>query len=254
MATINLWEVYCTIDEAYKQVWSISKPTVCPDNNNHAISINPGPKIINHISEKKVKIVEEDGVTQGIYKLHGFTRNIPEGNIGNVSSYIHTWKYPITLSNGWFIATAAMEGDRIDCVVAENLTIGVISAPVNSGDSIISVSPTVISHLYKGYDITITDGTNIDKLGEVIDIDSANSAITVDNASLHTYSPFSPTYVKMGVKVIEDFEIPVGKQRYAFAEKKVGGKYIPEYIPVVLKYTNNSGNAKVFTYNMEYLY
>ena len=252
--TIKLWEVYCTNEELYKRVWSTTQPTTCPDNNSHSISINPGPKILNSISEKKVKIVEEDGLTQGIYKLHGFTRNIPSGNVGNVSSFVHTWKYPITLSNGWFISTNEMEGDIIDCVVAENLTIGVITAPVNYGDSILSVSPTVIPHLYNGYTITITDGVNTDKLGEVTELDSANNIVIVENTSTHSYSPLSPTYVNMGVKVIENFGIPIGKQRYAFAEKKIGGKYIPKDIPVVVKYTNNSGNAKTFIYNMEYLY
>lgn len=254
MSSVNLWEVYCSIEELYKQVWSITPPTVCPDNKNHAISLNPGPKILSTISDRKVKIIEEDGITQGIYKLHGFTQQIPQSDVGNVSSFVHVWNYPITLSNGWFMSTDAMEGDMINCVVAEDTTVGVITEQVSPGDFIITVSPNVISHIYKGYEISLYDGINTDKLGEVIDIESSNSLITVQNSAINNFSPLSPTYVKIGVKVIENLTIPVGKLRYAFAEKKVGGKYIPADIPVVVKYTNNSGNAKVFSYNIEYLY
>lgn len=252
--TVKQWEVYCTVEESYKRVWSIDAPTKCPDNITHAISTNPGPRITNYVSNKKVKIIEEDGETQGIYKLHGFTREIPEGNVGDVSTFTHTWKYPITLSNGWFISTNDMKGDIIDCVVADNLTIGVISSPVNIGDSNVSVSSTVIPNLFNGYTLTLTDGVNIDNMGEVVELNNGNNIVTVENNSQHYYSPLSPTYVKMGVKVIENFSIPAGEQRYAFAEKKIGGKYIPKDIPVVIKYTNNTGNSKVFMYNIEYLY
>ena len=251
---VKEWEVYCTVEELYKRVWSIEAPTKCPDNSTHSISTNPGPKIINYVSDKKVKIIEEDGITQGIYKLHGFTRDIPSGPVGNVTTFTHIWKYPITLSNGWFISTNEMVGDKIDCVVAENLKIGIITNPVNIGDSNVSVSPTVIPNLYNGYVFTLTDGVNTDYMGEVIDLNNGNNVVTLENTSTHFYSPLSPTYVEMGVKVIENFSIPAGKQRYAFAEKKIGGKYIPKNIPMVIKYTNNTGNSKVFMYNIEYLY
>ena len=255
MSEIFLWEVYCITDSAYKEVWSISEPTTCPDNNQHTISSTPPPRILNTIKSNTVKIDEEaDGTTQGIYKFKGFQIDIPSGSPGNVTTSVTTLNYPITLINGWFIAHDDMCGDQINLSVADNTVIGAIASPVYSGNTEIIVTGTVIDNIYKGYYMSLTDGVNLNSLGEVIDIDYVNSKIIVENEAVNNFSPLSPTYVLMTVKVIENFSIPVTNMRYAFAEKKVGGKYLPANTPWYIKYTNNSGNAKTFCYNLEYLY
>lgn len=254
MSIVNLWEVYCVTEAAYKTVWSIEQPTLCPTNSADTISTNPGPRIIQTISNDKVKIIEEDGVTQGIYKFHGYSKDIPSGPQGNVTTITHTWHYPITILDGWFISETGTRMDKIDMTVAEDTVIGAITSPVYPGNTEISVTSTVFTNLSKGYYVNITDGVNINQLGEVIAIDAQNGKITVCDPATQTFSPLSPTYVRMTVKVIEDFYVPSEKMRYAFAEKKVGGKYIPTGIPLKIKYANQNGNAKTFVYNMEYLY
>lgn len=252
---ICLWEVYCQTDSIYREVWSLIEPTTCPDNNQHTISTSPPPRIINTIKSNKVKIIEEsDGPTQGIYKFKGYTIDIPSGPIGNVTTRLYTFPYPITLINGWFIAHDGMEGDCVELTVADNTVIGAIAAPLYSGNTEIIVTSTVIDNLYKGYYVSVTDGVNLDELGQCVDIDIINSKITVETAASNSFSPLSPTYVMLAVKVVENFSIPVANQRYAFAEKKVGGKFLPANIPVNVRYTNYSGNAKTFCYNIEYLY
>ena len=252
--SVNEWEVYCLTDSVYRTVWNTTEPTTCPDNNAHTISTNPPPRIIQTIENQRVKIIEEDGITQGTYKFKGYCYNIPAGNVGNVSTFLHTWKYPISLLNGWFISSDDMSGDKIDFTVADNSVIGAIGAPVYAGNTEITVTSTVLENISKGFFVNITDGVALDDLGEVVDINTANSTITVDTAATQTFSPLSPTYVRTTIKVIEDFSIPVTNQRYAFAEKKVGGKFLPKNTPVNVRYTNNSGNAKTLCYNMEYLY
>lgn len=252
--TVYEWELYCTTEGAYKNTFSVVEPTTCPTNSAHTISTDPGPRVIDEISSQQFKLIEQDGVTQGIYKFRGSKQNIPSQTPGTVNTFTHQWSYPITLLNGWFISTDDMVGDIVECTVAENTIIGAITQPVYVGNTVISVTPTVTKNLYEGYYVNITDGVNLSNLGECINIDSGNSTITVSTPSTNNFSPLSPTYVRMTVGVIDNFQIPVGKQRYAFAEKKVGGKYIPSDIPIHIKYTNNTGNAKVYAYNMEYLY
>ena len=257
--TIYNWELYCATEQTYKTVWSPTQPTVCPTNDAHTIVTNPGPKIIQTIMNNNVKIIEEDGVTQAIYKFRGFPdppyiQNIPSGNVGNVTIETHSWPYPITLLNGWFIATENMVGDSIDATVGENSVIGVITAPVTPGQTVIPVTSTVFNNLYKGFFVSITDGVQTNLLGECVSLNSGNSTITVATPVSNTFSPLSPTYVRLTVKVVENMHILVGNQRYSFAEKKLGGKYIPSNVPIRVKYTNNSGNAKCFSYNMEYMY
>lgn len=251
---VHEWEVYCTTDSVNRSVWAPDMPTLCPDNINHTISTDPPPRIIQIVSDRMVKIIEEDGVTQGIYKFKGYKKQIPAGTPGNVTTILHTFPFPISLINGWFIAKDDMEDDTINLTVAEDMVIGAIAAPVYTGNSEITVTSTVIDNIYKGYNLKITDGVNSNDLGQVLDINVENSTLTLENPAANTFNPLSPSYILMSVNVIEDFHIPVGKQRYAFAEKKVGGKYLPAGIPISVKYTNNSGNAKTFAYNMEYLY
>jgi hypothetical protein len=130
----------------------------------------------------------------------------------------------------------------------------VISAPVYAGNTTINVTSTVTDNLNSGYYVNITDGVNNDLLGEVIDINAISGNITVETAATNSFSPLSPTYVQMTVKIADCLCINVGGLRYAFAEKKLGGKYIPKNTPLYIHYTNNSGNAKTFTYHLEYLY
>lgn len=253
--TVYYWEVYCTTDSKYEFVWSPTEPTTCPTNAAHTISTNPGPIIKQTISDHTVALKEEiDGETQGIYKLRGYIQNVPSGTPGNVTTLTHTFPYPITLMNGWFISTEANKDDCFDVSVADNTIVGAIAAPVYSGNSTVTVTSTVLDNVYKGYYITLTDGVNADDMGEVISIDPGNSQITCTNSSTNNYNPLSPTYVQMTVKVMEKFHINLGGTRYAFAEKKIGGKYIPSNIPINIHYTNSNGNAKVFSYNFEYMY
>lgn len=255
LQTIYKWEVYCTTTSSYQEVWATIEPTTCPINNTHSISINPGPRIIDHISESEVKIKEEDGVTQQVYKLQGFKLDIPSGNVGDVTTTTHQWNdYPISLLDGWFYSGVDQLGDEINVTAAENKIIGAIGAPVYSGNTQITVSGTVLENLYLGYEFGLTDGGNVNMLGEVTSINSVDSIVTVQNAATNTFSPLSPTYVMMTAKVLEDIYISCPCVKYGFAEKKVGGKYIPAGIDLNIKYTNNSGNSKIFYYNIAYLY
>jgi hypothetical protein len=245
------WEVYCTTENQYKYTWSPFTPTVCPTNASHPISSNP--KIIRSISDTMVKIKEEDKyATQGIYQFRCYHVDIPESDAGNVYSFDMTWPRPVTLMTGWFYSTECNIGDILNANVTA--TVGAIVAPLYTNTSIITTTSTVFENLYQGYSVHVTDLTNFDTLGEALTVDSANSQVICEKPSSHTYSPLSPTYVQMTSRVIRDMYIPVGNQRYAFAEKKIGGRSLPANIPITLNYTNNSGNAKTFTYYVEILY
>ena len=252
--TLYLWEVYCTTTSTYQKVWLETEPTTCPVNSSHTISTNPGPKIIDEIKENKVRIIEEDGITQGLYKFEGHKITIPSGPSGNVTTRIHNWPFPITLMNGWFNSTNEHIDDEINVTVADGTIIGALQAPLYAGNSTMVVSSTVIDNIYLGYRLDVTDGVNLNDLGYIIDIDNGNAEVTMSESATNTFSPLSPTYVRLTVPVIENFHIPTQNNRYAFAEKKVGGKYIPANTDLCLHYTNNSGNVKALAYNIEILF
>ncbi len=253
--TVYQWEVYCLSTQSYQLVWDTIEPTTCPENASHTISTNPGARIVDKVSHEQVKITEEEALpTQGIYKCKGHKMPIPTGNVGDVTILNVTWPYPITLMNGYFISTDSMVTDEINVWIAPNTTIGAIIAPVYSGNSVISVTSTVLDNIYRGWCVNITDGVHNDVLGECIEMNVGNSTITCMNTATHNFNPLSPTYVQMTPKLVEDICILAGGIRYPFAEKKIGGRSIPKGAIMQIRYTNNTGNAKTFIFFTEYLY
>lgn len=253
--TVYLWEVYCLSTSTYQQVWNTIEPSTCPENAAHTISTNPGPRIIGQVSQNQVKITEEEALpTQGIYKFRGHKMSIPSGTIGNVTTLDVTWNYPITLLNGYFIANNEMVSDEINVWIAPHTTIGAIGAPVSAGHTDIIVTSTVFDNLYKGWNVNITDGVNNDDLGECIQLDSGNATIVCETPAAHSFSPLSPTYVQMTPRLVDNCVVVAPHVLYPFAGKKIGGRSIPQGIPMQIRYTNNTGNSKNFVFFTEYLY
>ena len=61
----------------------------------------------------------------------------------------------------------------------------------------------------------------------------------------------TPTYVQQTVRIIDDMYINVAAAKMSFAEKKMGGKALPAGIQLLVQYTNRTGGAKKFAYNIE---
>jgi hypothetical protein len=172
MSTLNKYRIYCVTDDTQEFSWSETAPTTCPTNTAHTIDAD-SIVIIETREENVVEVKEElGGTTNGNYKIRGYKKTIPAGTSGNVSTFLHTWPRPVTLMNGWFNGTIEQEGDCFDVSIADNTTIGVISAPVYAGNTTINVTSTVTDNLNSGYYVNITDGVNNDLLGEVIDINA----------------------------------------------------------------------------------
>jgi hypothetical protein len=252
-AIVKRWRVYCTTESKYETVWSDTEPTTCPyDPINHTIDVSKTASI-ETISENMVKIQEELVATQGIYKFRGYNFTIPAGTPGDVTQYDVTWKRPVTLLNGEFDSETLHIGDKISAVVIPPTPIGAITATVNPGDTVIQASPTVFDHIYNGYNVYLTDGVNLNSLGECMSIDSIAGTITVETAAVNTFSPVTPSYIQIDVPVVENLNVKKSRT-YEFARKKVGGKLFDSGVIFRIYYTNNSGSEKEFSFNFEYLY
>ncbi len=254
--TVYYWEVYCTTDSKYEYIWSDTEPTTCPINNGHTISSSPGPRVIDEISNNQVRFKEEEVPTKGYYRFKGYCDAIPESiPTGNITSIDMTWPYAVSILEGWFYTPENSKGDKIDCLIAEDTIIGAIGANVSNTDTTFVVSPTVLENLEIGWHVNLFNGIITDDVGECIDKNTISSTITVSDppSNAYTTSPLT-TYVRMTVPTITDLHIVKPFDKYAFAQKKHGSRYIPAGTTVKIKYTNNEGNAKNFAYNLEYLY
>jgi hypothetical protein len=252
MTTVYKYRVSCAT-HGYVYVWSETEPTVCP--NNYGDTIYPAQTVIvDKVETNTVAIKEETIPTQGYFRSVGFSQNITDATPGSLTTFNHSWPYRTSLLEGWFFATSAQIGDYVEVFAAPNTPVGAIAAPVSAGATTFSVTGTVIPNCALGYSIKLSDGVNVDDCGEIISMNSSTNQITVQTATTHSFSPLSPTYVLLTVKVIEGFYINVGEQKYEFARKKVGGKTIPPNVPISIIYHNVSGGTKKFCYNMEILY
>lgn len=115
----------------------------------------------------------------------------------------------------------------------------------------IPLTTTTAGYVNLGYYIKITDGTNTDDLGRVIH--KTTNSIFTENAPSNTYLAVTPTYVKMTVKVLKDFEIHHARQ-YIIGESKLGGSAIPAKTIVCIEYENNHNTDVEFVGEVEYLY
>lgn len=248
--TLYYWQVWCATDSKYEYVWLETMPTVCPVNNSHTISTNPGPTQLKTVSANNVKIIEEEKTeTQGIYQFTGYCKNIPSG-VGWSSSTV-SWPRTVTILNGWFNPTEDNKGDYINGNISA--IVGIITNVIDGNSLIIPVNSTVINNVYKGYNLHVTNFVTLDHLGEVTKIFTGNSSVLVSRSPTHVYSPYSPTYVKVTAKLLTNMYMPT-VDKYEFAQKKIGGRSLPANTSVSIDYYNVDGNAKLFHYYSEILY
>jgi hypothetical protein len=255
------YRIQCTTTNTKQCEWlDINDPPLnyCPRNSEHTVDLG-SLAIVDTVTTTEIKIQEEEKIhTQGIYKFQGFDRVIPSGNIGDVTAVSVSWPRDVSIINGWFYSTQDNIGDRVDANV--NATAGYVTANISANTSTFFVNNTVLDNIYKGYNVKITDFiSKSDILGEVLSINTANSTITTTNNTINSYNTLAvyggfTTYIQMTSRVIQDLKVNCPCVRYAFAEKKLGGRHLPANTPIVLNYTNNSGNTKNFTFNIEHLY
>lgn len=249
MTTIYQWRIRCTTDNKFEYVWNPDKPTKCPSNINHAID-STKTTVVDRIDPNFIRIQEESTPTGNNFKIE--TKVLTSPGVG-ISKLDIRWPFPVSIFSASFVGTTDHVGDVFNVDVSPNTTIGVLTANVSTGDTILNVTPTVIEYLNIGRKVKISDGTNVNNLGYVININEANNQITVDTAVVNNFSATSPTYVIMTVKLIEDFEIGPPWE-YEFAKRKIGGTYVPANTLIQLSYDNKTNTPKKLIFAIEFTY
>lgn len=247
--TIYHWRVYCNTESQNVYGWSETEPNYCFHNNTH--EINPlSISMIEGISPNEFMLKEEHTPTGGNFRCTSYKLVCPPG----ISYHDYSFPHPITALTTTVQSTPDLIDDIVEVTVAPNTIIGVLTANISSGTSIIPVSSTVLQYLMIGYYITINDTNITNSLGRVLSIDKVNSTITVETATVNSFVASSPCYIKMGVKYVDNWVIGPTTQ-YIIGEGKVGGTYIPANKIIRISYTNNSPSATKSLYAiLEFLY
>lgn len=232
------YRIWCVTDARW-EYWYLTaddpEPTTCPTNTAHDVNLSSVDEV-DRRATNDVTIVEETTRTGGYFQ----TTTMHLDAVANTTTTADmSWPFPVSAYVVSFTSTSVHEGDCVNMYVAPDTVIGAIAAPVAIDDTVLTVTSTVTQNAKIGFLISITDGVNVDQLGRVLGVDKNLSQITVETAATHAFSPASPTYVRMSVQYVRDYEIgPAAHQ--VIGDSKIGATYIPANTIVRVAYENKS--------------
>lgn len=251
MTTVYKYRIYCSTDSKYEFAWAETEPATCPTNTAHTIDASK-TTIVETNKADLIEIKEETTPTGRHYQIS--MGKITAAAVSSTTTVNWSRPFPISALSILFNAAPANIGDGLEVHVGPDTIIGTIAVNVAVDDLIIEVSQTVMDNIALGYWVKIDDGVNNQDLGRVTNVDTVNSRITIENKVTDAYVVATPTYIKMTVKIIWDFEIFCDGY-HKIGDSKIGGSYIPANTNISILYTNNDGvSTKDFIAYVEYLY
>lgn len=249
--TLYYYKIYCNTDGQYEYIWSDTSPTVCPVNNTHSVNLS-SVSIEDQISENIVKIKEEHVPTGENFMSENVCIQGETGpDVWTQNDF--SFPFPISVMSVKFVSTDDHYLDQVNTCVGPNTIIGAIGASCPTGATGCVVSSTVIDNMMIGYSVNLFDGSTSEDVGRCLDVDSNTSTITWETPTTQSFSPLTPTYVRMTVYTVNNYVIGPAS-RYVIGEDKIGGSYVPTNTLVRVGYKNNSNYAKVLYVQIEYLY
>ena len=242
---INKYRVYCNDEAGYAYTWESVEPTVCPNNNGHTINTSL-TTIIQTVSTSTIKAEEN---SDGYFETTHVELNVPSGTPGDLSEHDVAWPMDILLWRTLITPTADMIGDYISVVASPETTIGVLTAPVTGGTTVLNVNSTVTANIWRGFLVNIFDGVNKDFLGRCTNVNSGAGTITVETATVNSFDAGSA--VQIGVYVLKNIYV-ADTSTIDIGTKGFKGKNITAGMKLRVRYINNSGTSKTVRWRPEY--
>jgi hypothetical protein len=202
--------------------------------------------VIDTTQVNEVSIKTEEVKTAGNFKTTSLSLNIP-GNTTSIMTFVKP--YRISVLEFTFRITSLHSYDIINAYIGKNTTVGILASNAYINNTSITVSNSVIDNIYVGYDLTVSDGTNTNFLGEVLTI--SGNVLTFVKPMANNF--LVGNYVIMSVKPVDNFVLG-HEGLYNIGASKRGASGIPANTIISLEYTNTSSNIKTFTLNLDYLY
>lgn len=245
--TVNNYRLFCNTENKFVTVWGEIKPTFCPNNKQDLIDLS-SITIIDSVNSNSVNIIQHTDGIQGLYRVESKSLFIPSRQ--TVSEDV-TYDIPISILSMTFTTTKQNTGDMINCYIAPNTTIGFITNNISNGDTIIHVSPTVITNIKRGYVVTITNGTIILNMGECISINTVNNTIKCNIQSNSNIN--AGAFLQITVHNVKNFLVGPPSS-ISFNSKTLESTLIPANTIMRIVYQNNSNIDTMFYRMLEFYY
>jgi len=156
---------------------------VCPEDAGHPVNPNSASTV--EIKLPNEVVIQQSSVNYKTPLLVGQVLTVAAGETGTAD---FVWKIPITVKNVKGIFTQSNTGDTFDFVTNPDYTVGLLSAGVGIGDTVLPVTQTVLNYVKPGFTITLTEGVTSNVLDEIISIDANAMTITVATPTTDAFS------------------------------------------------------------------
>lgn len=254
---INIWQIYCITESVFVSgpLFNGQNCTTCFHNTSHTVNPDSVSLLYNINPNTTIISTQDPGQTNGNYKCIRKIINIPSGTIGQITSQVTKFNYPVGLLSFNIDVNIINIGDMFECVIMPAINGGIIGLStinINAGDKIISIPSSVIGYFSIGYiPVFINSSTGFrEEETEIISININNGTITL---AVGVSSSFpSGSYISFITKKIETYYMN------SVANRDVGNFLRSALLPISakaeLRYTNNSTTAKTFVYGVNMLY
>lgn len=198
-------------------------------------------------------IIQDKGYTGGNPMVQGMGGFCDKNMTTNFQA---SWPFIVCIMCIRFNILPIHVGDEINVTVCPDSYLSDISSDISIGTTQITLDTLTNEYgitVQKGYFVKITDGTNTENLGRIIDVDTNNKIITVEVATTNGYTSSTPTQILLSIHTVLNLKLN-GPGFSTVGDDKITGCVLPANCPVSFKYTNNSDTTKDFYANLEYLY
>ena len=251
------YKVYCTTEGKWVETGFLeSPPTKCPIDGSHDIDLDSITEI--ETRESNVMITKEDeSGTQGIWK----SKNVEmQCSASTVSWKTMSFAYPVRVYDMIVYPSAENIGDHFEVFAPYNIDIGsatgnasdsLILEDLSIGDSVIKVSPVLLSSVKIGFQSRIQDTNGYNDLGEIIS--KTNESITVSKPLTKEYKVSDSSKILFSNERIQKHRI-MNAQNIHIGSGKRGGTLLPSNTVIMIKYYNSTDSTKTFfgTFGMDY--
>ena len=231
---INKYQIYCNTESDWIEGWSNVEPTTCYNNTSHSVNLHSVQEL-ESVSNSQVKIIEDTAfVARNVKIVSVHFENVQVGET-QIKSY--KFEYITSMYSYKFATDDTNKGDEISIAINPQTPLGLITADITAGDTIIYAPAALFTFGWVGFNIYVSDGTNFNDLGEIINIDKVNNTITVKNPAVNDFSS-NDTILLMTYYNMKGMKIGPA-QMYAFGEDVIGGAAVPVGTEVQFSYKNN---------------
>lgn len=244
--SVYKYQIYCITEGKFVQGYGEQSPTTCYHDTTH--TINPNSVQVLDLIGPNTVISVDASPADGNFQISNIEFEIPPNPTGNTQIIYKTITYPFDLYLWQMSITPPFVcvGDILSLIIGKDTPIGYLTQPALAGQTTLSVSSTVITYVYRGYQLGITlDPTAqpivYEDLDMITHIDKTNSTITVQK-------PLSVSYPAGAVLLLSLYplkEVVLDTyQRFVLGAKGTKAKLIPANTPITIKYTDNTVNAE----------